>query len=77
MSDNEFRLQREVRELKSEVRRLRRLIEGAFVIVGLGVVIVFPQLAVYALGLVVPIFLAFLVSPVRGLIFSYLFGKQN
>ena len=77
MNDNEFRLQREVRELKAEVRRLRRLIEGALVVVGLGVVIIFPQLAAFALGLAVICFLAFLVSPVRRLIFSYIFGKRD
>ena len=77
MNDNEFKLQREVRELKAEVRRLRRLVEGAIVVIGLGVVIVFPQLAVFALGLVVVSFLAFLVSPLRRLIFSYIFGKRD
>ena len=77
MNDNEFKLQREVRELKAEVKHLRRLVEGAIVVIGLGAVIVFPQLAVAALGLVVGIFFVFLVSPVRRLIFSYIFGKRD
>jgi hypothetical protein len=77
MNDNELKLQREIRELKAEVKRLRRLIEGAVAVIGLGVVIVFPQVAVFALGLVVASFLAFLVSPVRRLIFSYIFRKAR
>lgn len=77
MNDSELKLQREVRELRAEVRRLRRLMESTIVVTGIGVVIVFPQLAVLALYLVVGIFFVFLVSPVRRLIFSYIFGKRD
>jgi hypothetical protein len=34
MSDNEIHLAREVSELKAEVRRLRRLLEGTFIVLG-------------------------------------------
>lgn len=77
MNDNEFKLQRQVQELKAEVKRLKRMIEGTFVIIGLGVVIIFPQLAVLALFVAVLCLFAFLVSPVRRLIFSYIFGKRD
>lgn len=43
MNDNEFKLQREVQELKAEVRRLRHMIEGTFIIAGLVVVVSFPR----------------------------------
>ena len=77
MNDNEFRLQREVRELKAEVRRLRRFIIGGFAVAGLFVVIIFPELLMFALEVAVCCFFAFLVSPVRRMIFSYLFGKRD
>jgi hypothetical protein len=43
MSDNEFKLRREVQELKAEVRRLRRMIEGGFAVVVLAIIMVFPR----------------------------------
>lgn len=77
MSDNEFRLQREVQELKAEVRRLRRMIEGGFIVIGLAAVVIFPQLLMLALGIAGLVLFAFLVSPVRRLIFSSMFHRRD
>lgn len=77
MSDNEFRLEKEVHELKAEVKRLRRMIEGAYVVIGLAAVIIFPQFLWYVVGIVGAIFFACLVSPVRHLIFSSVFQKRD
>jgi hypothetical protein len=77
MSDNESRLEREVQELRAEVRRLRRMMEGGFVAAGLAVAIIFPQLAWLVLAVAVLIFFAFLVSPVRRMIFSSIFHKRD
>ena len=77
MNDQESRLEREVQELRAEVRRLRRLLEGVCILIGLAVVILFPQLALVIGSLAVLILFAFLVSPVRGLIFSSIFHRQS
>jgi len=77
MNDNEFRLQREVQELKTEVRRLRRLIEGAFAVVGVATVAMFPQILVYVLSIAGLCLFAFLVSPVRRMIFSSILHKRG
>lgn len=37
MSDSGFELRHEIQELKAEVRRLRRMIEGGCVVVGLAI----------------------------------------
>jgi hypothetical protein len=77
MCDNEFRLQREVQELKAEVRRLRRTVEGAFIVVGLVAVLICPQLLVLVAGIAALILFAFLVSPVRRMIFTSIFYKRD
>jgi uncharacterized protein (DUF2062 family) len=70
MTDDEFRLQREVRELKAEVRRLQHIIQGGLAAGVLVAVIFVPQLLVLAAGLGAAILFAFLVSPYRRMIFS-------
>ena len=77
MNDNEFKLQREVKELKVEVRRLRHTVEGALVVVGLIAILIFPQLLIWAAALAVLILFGFLVSPKRRMIFSYFFHKRD
>jgi hypothetical protein len=77
MSDNEFRLQREVQELKAEVRRLRRTVEGGFVVIGLAVVVICPQLLMFALIIPAAILLTLLVSPARRYVVMYLSHKQD
>ena len=72
MNDNEFRLQREVQELKAEVRRLRRTIEGAYIVIGLVVVMICPELlVVVAIGGIG--YLAFLFTPLGRKIFPHFF----
>jgi predicted membrane channel-forming protein YqfA (hemolysin III family) len=77
MDETETKLQREVQELRSEVRRLKRMIEGGFVAVVVAVMLIFPQLLVSAVCVGVLILFAFLVSPVRRMIFSSIFHKRN
>ena len=43
MSENEFKLRREVEELKAEVKGLKRIIEVGFAVVGLAIIAAFPQ----------------------------------
>lgn len=60
MSDSGFELRHEIQELKAEVRRLRRMIEGGCVVVGLAIAKIFPghlQLLVIV-GLVTIMYLA-------------------
>ena len=77
MSDLDFKVKREVQELRAEVRRLRRTLEGGFVVIGLAVIVVFPQLLLFAVAVAVITFLAFLVSPVRHLIFDHIFHRLD
>ena len=75
MNDREVGLRLEVQELKAEVRRLRRSIEGAYAVIGLIVVSVCPGLlvlvAVGAIG-----YLAFLFTPSGRKIFSSLIHPE-
>jgi len=76
MDDNEFRLQREIRELKTEVRRLRRMIEGVFAIIGIAAIVIFPELLiVVAIGGVG--FFAFLITPLGRKISPYFFHRKD
>jgi multisubunit Na+/H+ antiporter MnhG subunit len=76
MDDERANLKREVQELKAEVRHLRRLVETGLVVFGVAIIYFTPQLALAAAGLGVMILFAFLVSPVRKLIFQYLFHDR-
>ena len=62
MSDDELRLQREVQELKAEARRLRRTIQGAFTVLAVAAILIFPQLLILA-GVAAIGFFGFLASP--------------
>lgn len=77
MDDIDFKVKREVQELKAEVRRLRRTVEIGFAIAGLAVVVIFPQLLMLALVIGVFVLFAFLVSPVRRMIFTSIFHKRD
>ena len=77
MTDNELKLQQQVRELKGEVRRLRRMCELGVGAVALAVVFLFPQLLLYAFAIGACILFALLVSPVRHLIFPSVFKKPT
>ena len=77
MNDDKSRLEREVQELRAEVRRLRRLIEGIVIVLGLAAMLIFPQIAIWPLGVACLSFFAFLVSPVRSMIFSSIFRKRD
>ena len=76
MSDNEFRLQREVKELKAEVRRLRRTVEGAFAVIGLVAVVLCPELLVVAAIAGIG-YLAFLFTPLGRKIFPHFFHSKG
>jgi hypothetical protein len=77
MSDSNSHLHREISELKSEVRRLRHLVEGSIVIVASGLVFLFPNLLVIGASLGVLILFGFLVSRQRLLIFKSLIRKRS
>ena len=77
MQELDENLRREVKELKAEVRRLRRMVEAGFVLLGIAVAIFFPGLLLIVLAVAMMILFAFLVSPVRGLIFSSLLQKPD
>ena len=76
MDDNEFKMQREIRELKAEVKRLKRMLEAGFIVVGVVVILIFPELlilaAIGALG-----FFAFLLCPLGRKIFSPIFHERD
>lgn len=69
MSDNDFKMHREIGELKAEVERSRRVIKGIISVVAVVVILIFPQFlilaAVGAIG-----FFGFLSSPLGRKIFS-------
>ena len=77
MDDIDFKVKREVQELRAEVRRLRRTVEAGFVVMGLAAVLIYPQLLTLALVIGGFSLMAFLVSPVRRLIFTSLFHKRD
>jgi hypothetical protein len=76
MSDQSTKLEREVSELRAEVRRLRRAIQGMVLIVCLGLVLLFPNLLDVGVFLGALILFGFLVSRQRRLIFRSLFTKR-
>ena len=77
MDDQNTKLEREVAELRTEVRRLRFLVEGGVLIVGIGLVVLFPSLLIAGISLGVLITFGFLVSRQRRLIFRSLFQKRE
>jgi hypothetical protein len=77
MSDIDFKVNREVHELRAEVRWLRRTVEAGFLVAGSAAVVIFPQLLMLALVIGVLVLLAFLVSPVRRMIFTSIFQKRD
>ena len=77
MSDIDFKVKREVQELKAEVRRLRHTVEGGFVVAGLAAMVIFPRLLMLAIVIGALILFAFLVSPVRRMIFTSIFHKRD
>jgi hypothetical protein len=76
MSEDELRLQREVHELRAETRRLRRIIEGAFTVLAVAAILVFPQLLILA-GIAGIGVLGFLASPLGRKTFSYSFHRKE
>jgi hypothetical protein len=77
MDNPNTKLEREVSELRAEVRRLRLLVEGIVLIVGIGLVVLFPTLLVAGISLGVLILFGFLVSRQRRMIFRSLFQKRE
>jgi hypothetical protein len=77
MNDIDFKVKREIQELRAEVRRLRRIVEAGFVTAGLAVAMIFPQFLMLAIFICVMVLFAFLVSPVRRMIFTSFFDKRN
>jgi hypothetical protein len=77
MDDADKNLRTEVLELKAEVRRLKRIIEGGIIILCLVLLILFPGLLTFAIATAGLILFACLVSPVRGMIFSYIFKRDS
>jgi len=77
MDDIDFKVKREIQELRAEVRRLRRTVEAGFVVLGLAAVMIFPQLLTLVIAIGVLVLFAFLVSPVRGMIFKSIFHKRD
>jgi hypothetical protein len=70
VSDDDSKLQRETRELKGEVRYLRRSIQGSLTAIFLVIVTFVPQLLVLTASLGATILFGFLVLPHRRMIFS-------
>ena len=77
MDDQNTQLQQEIQELRAEVCRLRHLIEGAILIVSIGLVALFPNLLVIGISLGVLILFGFVVSRQRRMIFQSLFQKRD
>jgi len=77
MDNQNTQLQREVQELRAEVRRLRYLIEGAILIVSIGLMALFPNLLVIGISLGGSVLFGFVVSRQRRMIFQYLFQKRD
>ncbi len=77
MDSPNTKLEQEVSELRAEVRRLRLLVEGGVLIVGIGLVVLFPTLLVAGISLGVLILFGFLVSRQRRLIFRSLFTRRE
>lgn len=70
-------LQREVQELRSEVRHMRRILEAFVTVAALGIVVLFPTLAGVAVGIGALVLFGFVVSPYRRLIFESLSRRRN
>ena len=77
MNDIDFKVKREVQELRAEVRRLRRTVETGFIVAGLAAVVIFPQLLMLAVVICVLVLFAFLVSPMRRMIFISIFHNRD
>jgi hypothetical protein len=77
MTDSEAGLRREVDELRTEVTRLRQLIERVTTGIVVAVVLLFPSLLVFAAAIGGAILFALLVSPVRHLIFPSVFDERK
>ena len=77
MDDQNTQLQREVRESRAEVRRLRYLVEGAILIISIGLVVLIPNLLIVGISLGVLILFGFLVSRQRAMIFTSIFHKRD
>jgi hypothetical protein len=77
MDEADTKLRQEFQELKAEVRRLKRIIEGGIIIFCLILLILFPQLLIYVFSTAGLVLFGCLVSPVRGMIFSYLFKRDG
>lgn len=76
MSDDELKLQREVQELKTEARRLRRIIQGAVTVLAVAAILIFPQLLVLAAVAAIGFF-GFLASSLGRKTFPYSFHRKN
>lgn len=77
MDNQNTQLQRDVQELRAEVRRLRYLIEGAILVASIGLVVLFPNLLVIGISLGMFILFGFVVSRQRRMIFHSLFQKRD
>lgn len=77
MTDSEADLRREVKELRTEVTRLRQLIERVTIGIVVVAVLLFPSLLIYAAAIGGAILFALLVSPVRHLIFPSIFHERK
>ena len=77
MDDPNKQLRQDIQELRAEVRRLRLLIEGIVLIIGVGLVLLIPNLLVLGISLVGLILFGFLVSRQRRLIFHSLFQRRD
>ena len=77
MDEIDFKVQREVQELRAEVRRLRRTVEAGYVVIALAAVVIIPQLLMLALVIGVFVLFGFLVSRQRRMIFNSIFHKRD
>jgi hypothetical protein len=78
MENSELKkLERDVQELRAEVRRTRHLLEGAVAVITVGLLILIPQLFIVVLAMGALILFGFLVSPLRRIIFQSLFQKRQ
>lgn len=77
MKNPNLNLEQEVAMLRAEVRRLRRLLEGAVLMVGVGLMILFPGLLTIGISLAVMILFGFVVSPHRRMILRPLLNRKT
>lgn len=77
MDSKNNQMQREIQELKSEVKFLKRILETVIFIICIGLVVIVPNLLFFGIALGLLIVFGFLVSRQRRMIFLWLFRDRK